>query len=193
MRPTDFCTPKPFKLEHPWLRRFPALRPFVPVAYLSVPSRGSRTRTEPCGSCSFTRNVFFRAPATLVRGRAEQASGSSGPTDANEAGENRGSQRDPHFDGRASAARGRCLPSCAIAVTVSDTPVASFVLLGVKVAVAISTLWLEGRQGRFRGGSVKSVRFPDPRCLPSPEISRNPAAPKCVRTRGTSFDRSALT
>jgi len=56
-------------------------------------------------------------------------SGQLGSPDTNETGEDRGSQRDPHFDSHANVTRGRFLPSCSTAMTISDTPVASSVLV----------------------------------------------------------------
>jgi len=52
MRPIDFCTPKPFPLEHSCSRRFPAQR-LVPVRGLAAPARGSlssRSLAAPCPS-----------------------------------------------------------------------------------------------------------------------------------------------
>jgi hypothetical protein len=74
-------------------------------------------------------NVFFALRFARPKTRGA-GTGQLGPTDANETGESRGSQRDSHFDGQASATRGRCLPPCAFAETVSGTPVASSELMG---------------------------------------------------------------
>jgi len=104
MRPTDFCTPKHFKLEHPGFavsQRCDRSR-----RSLAASPRADHTRPEPCGSCSFTRNVFLSRSPSLVRRRARSAPPGSGPFGANEAGEYRGSQRDTRFDDHASAARG---------------------------------------------------------------------------------------
>jgi len=131
MRPIDFCTPKPFNSSTRANSPLPSAAILGPCqSCLSAPLLGDRTRAEPCGSCSFTRNVLssryrFARPRTC-----EAGIGQLGPTDANEAGESRGSQRDPHFDDQANVTRGRCLPSCEIAMTVSDTPVASSALVG---------------------------------------------------------------
>jgi len=52
MRPIDFCTPKPFPLEHSCSRRFPAQR-LVPARGLSALARvspSSRSLAAPCSS-----------------------------------------------------------------------------------------------------------------------------------------------
>jgi len=119
-----------FQLEHPCQSPFPSAAILLPRDAPHGAPPGDHSRTEPRGSCSFTRNVSFRVLPHSPRARErvkmrEAGTGQLGSPDANEAGGNRGSQRDSHFDGRASALRGRCLPSIAIAVTVSDTSVAS--------------------------------------------------------------------
>jgi hypothetical protein len=53
--------------------------------------------------CSLARSSWVRAAASPVRRRAGWAPGSSGPPDANEAGENRGSRRDSHFGDRTTS------------------------------------------------------------------------------------------
>jgi len=125
--------------------RAPAASPFPSVAILDPRKapfgdlRGNRTRTEPRGSCSFTRNVHFSRSRFARPETCGAGTGQLGPPDANEAGENRGSQRDPHFDDRTSVTRGRCLPSCETVTIVSDTPVASSSLVGVGPLWAGST------------------------------------------------------
>jgi hypothetical protein len=77
-------------------------------------------------------------------------------------------------------------------MTVSGTPVASSELVA-RIAFAMAVPWLEGRQDRFRGGLVKGVRFPDPRCLRSLAAPHDPPAPKCERTCGALLEDAALT
>jgi hypothetical protein len=173
--PIDFCTPKPFNSSTRANRRFPALRPLIHTSAPFGVLHGNPTRTEPRGSCSFTRNVSFRALAFAGPKTDSASTGQLGPPDANEAGESRGSQRDSHFDGRASDARGRFLPPRATDMTVSGTSVASSVALGL-AAFAEPTPYLGGRQDRFRGGLVTGVRFPDPRCLRPPDAPHDPPA-----------------
>jgi len=59
-------------------------------------------------------------------------------------------------------------------MTVSDTSVASSVRTDTSRGCELA-LWFEGRQDRFHGGSVKSARFADPRCLPLLDTPRNPS------------------
>jgi len=107
-----------------------------------VPSLAARARSRETSSFAF----HFACPKTHKAGI-----GKLGPPDANEAGEGRGSQRDPHFDDHASATRGRCLPSSETPMTVSDTSVASSVRTDTSRGCELA-LWFEGRQDRFHEG-----------------------------------------
>jgi len=115
------------QFEYPQDSQIPSVAILFPclVPFGSPPEH--RPHTEPCGPCPFTRNVFFHA--TLQRsGGLHSGTGQLGLPDTNETGEDRGSQRNPHFDDQASTIE-RALSSlkrdrCAA----SDTPVASFAL-----------------------------------------------------------------
>jgi len=86
------------------LRRFPARRS-GPVRRLSAPP-GDRPLPETLRLRARSRECLFLRAASPVRRRALRAPGSSGPPDANEAGENRGSRRDSHFGDRGVLRRG---------------------------------------------------------------------------------------
>jgi hypothetical protein len=90
-------------------RRFPAQQPSPRDAFRRSPegcsrSRASRLRARP-------RERLFSRAAPPVRRRAKRAPGSSGPPDANEAGADRASRRDPHFGARTIVTRWRSLPA----------------------------------------------------------------------------------
>jgi len=176
MRPIDFCTPKPSNSSTRAIADSQRCDPkstrrsFRPLARGSLSYRALRLVLV------HAKRLFSRSSSTSPRTCGADTR-QLGPPDANEAGGSRGSQRDPHFSGRAKGTRGRFLPLRATATTASGTPVASSVLVGMG-SRCDPTLWLEGRQDRFRGGPVKGVRFPDPRCLPSPDAPHNPPAPK---------------
>jgi len=109
MRPIDFCTPKPFQLEHS-CSASSQRSDRLPVRCLSALARGSLSFRSLAAPCSSARTSSSRA-ASPVRRRAEQAPGGSGPPDANETGENRASRRVSHFSARRIHARGRFVPS----------------------------------------------------------------------------------
>jgi hypothetical protein len=71
-------------------------------------------RTEALRLRARSRERLFRCAGSPVRRRARRTSGSSGPPDANEAGENRASRRASHFGDRTILTRWRCLPPCEI-------------------------------------------------------------------------------
>jgi len=191
MRPIDFCTPKHFQLEHPCSVASQRSAPDLREAFRRP--RRARSRSEPCGSCSFTRKVFFRAPLSPsedARGRHREARGRPMRTRPGRIA----------FHGATPTAAGcRCAYAMAFSsaararTPASGIPVASSELVSVVRDLRSSALWLEGRQDRFRGGLVKGVRFPDPRCLPPVGASHNPPAPKCERTPEAFTNRPALT
>jgi hypothetical protein len=115
-RPIDFCTPKPFPLEHPCSVVFPAQRPFVARAHLSVRVDAlvrSRSIPGPCGSVLVHANVFLRV-FPLQRRSSEDARRrdreARGPPIRDEAGENRASRRVSHFGFRAIKQEGVVSP-----------------------------------------------------------------------------------
>jgi len=190
MRPIDFCTPKPFQLEHSYsvvsqrydrpvrCASFVALRPRVAL----VP--------ESCGSVLVHANVCSSRAASPVRRRANQAPGGSGPPDANEAGGNRASRRGSHFGDRMVLTRWRFLPPCETDDRPPLTPLSPppCCLRGL-LFFSRPTHWLGGRQDRFRGGLVKGVRFADPGCLPPADATHTPPAPKHGRNCAAFIDR----
>jgi len=103
MRPIDFCTPKPFKLEHPY--SVASRRSDHPARGLAALARGSLSSRSLSAPCPTTRTSASRA-ASPVRRRAPQATGGSGPPAANETGENRASRRASHFGARSIVAEG---------------------------------------------------------------------------------------
>ncbi len=151
------------------LRRFPSA-----VTASSRISRGalgqplsSRRLAAPCSS---TRTSFvFRAPTPPVAREVDarcKAPEGSGPADADETGENRASRRASHFGVRAVRMRGRSL--CPFARESSLARLWHFCRILLSKAAKTGSA----------GCLVKGVRFPDPKCLPSPVVTRIPPEPK---------------
>jgi len=188
MRPIDFCTPKPFQLEH------------------SCSVASQRSDRIPCDAFQRSPEGHSRPGALRLRARPRERLLRVLPRPSEDA-------RSRHREARGRPMQTRlgrtalhgALPtsapgrSCAGAFSslvresdpfASDTPVASSVLVGLGRCYAVPTLWLGGRQDRFRGGLVKGVRIPDPGCLQSSVATRIPAAPKHGRNH-VAFTRDA--
>jgi len=117
MRSTDFCTPKPFHQSTRGSRRFPSAAPFAaafgvasgrsrPGAFRRRARPRERLDRRPFACC-----FFSSFPPGFPQGRRRnRASGSSGPPDANEAGEKCASRRASHFGARIFAHRGVVFP-----------------------------------------------------------------------------------
>jgi len=166
MRPIDFCTPKPFQLEHSCSAVSQRCdRPFRPASFVARLPRATLV-PEPCGSVLVPANVFFACcltrPKTCWAGTGWLGAFRCG----NEAGENLASRRDSHFGDRTILTRWRYLPPCEIESRPPLTP------LSPPPCHRLASLFFEprrlheGRQDRFRGGLVKGVRFTNPGCLP---------------------------
>jgi hypothetical protein len=124
MRPIDFCTPKPFQLEHSCSAVSQRSDRPVRCASFVARHRGPLSSRNPSAPCSFARtSLFARSP--LVRRRARQAPVGSGPSDANEAGENLASRRDSRFGDRRCSREGVFFRRVSSIPTAADTPVAS--------------------------------------------------------------------
>jgi len=191
MRPIDFCTPKPFQLEHSCSAV--SQRNDFPCDTFRRHPRATLV-PEPFGSVLVHANVCSSRVALLVRRHSGRASVGSGPSDANEAGGNLASRRDSHFGDRTILTRWRFLPPCEIAIPIaSGTPVASSVPRAWFRFSSNPRRLLGGRQDRFRGGLVKGVRFADPGCLPPTDATRIPPAPKHERNRAAFTEDAALT
>ena len=162
-------------------RRFPAQRPNPCDAFRRI-ARGSLSSQSLAAPCSSTRTSLSRA-APPVRRQVARAPGSSGPPDANEAGEDRASRRGPHFGARTIVTRWRFLPPCEIETLSPLTPLSPPPCRCAGRFSAEPAHGLEGRQDRFRGGLVKGVRIADPGCLPPTDATHIPAAPRHGRNR----------
>jgi len=189
MRPIDFCTPKPFQLEHSCFAASQRSDRIPCDAFRQTLEGRSRPGTFRLRARPRERllRVLLR-PSEDARSRQREARGRPMQTRLG---------RTALHGAFPTSAPGR---SCAGAFSslvresspfASDTPVASSVLLGGGGrCYAVPSLWLGGRQDRFRGGLVKGVRIPDPRCLPSSVATRIPATPKRGRNH-VAFTRDA--
>jgi len=191
MRPIDFCTPKPFQLEHSCSAASQRSDRIPSDAFRQAPEGRSRPGTlrlrarprerllrvplRPSGDAQSRHREARGRPVQTRLGRT--ALHGAFPTSA---------------PGR-SCARAFSSPVCESSPFASDTPVASSVLVGAGRCYAVPTLWLGGRQDRFRGGLVKGVRIPDPGCLPSSVATHIPAAPKHGRNHVAFTKDAALT
>jgi len=190
MRPIDFCTPKPFQLEH---------------SCSAVSQRGDY-RAMPCGTirrppsyrslstpCSFARTSLFARCFT----RPETSATGIGKLGAARYGTRPG--RIALHGAALTSATGRFARGGVFfrrvesIPTASDTPVASSSLVCAGRVSSTRCLRLGGRQDRFRGRLVKGVRFSDPRCLLSIATSCNPPAPRCGRAHAAIACRTAFT
>jgi hypothetical protein len=176
MRPIDFCTPKPFKLEHPYpvasqrsgLVSCEAFR--HPLEGRSRPGT-SRLRARP-------RERLFSRAASLVRRRAEAGKGRLG------AARCKRNWGEPRFTARfplrrpVDRSRGRFLPPDADRFRSPLTPLSPPPCSQRGGRQANPTRWLGGRQDRFRASLVKGARIAGPGCLPSSVATRIPSGPK---------------
>jgi hypothetical protein len=152
MRPIDFSTPKHSNSST-------RASPFPSAA--TVFERASRPTLAPSHSFRALRLVLVHAKRLLSRspfarrtrkrGREERAPAGSGPSDADEAGEHRGSRHDAHFDGPEKVGTGRCLPRGSFWEAVSGTPVAS---------LRLAMRRLRGRSRSFEGPPRSVPRAP---------------------------------
>jgi len=188
MRPIDFCTPKPFQLEHSCSAASQRSDRIPCDAYRQSPEGRSRPGTLRLRARPRERLLrVLPRPSEDARSRHQEARGRPMQTRLG---------RTALHGALPTSAPGR---SCARAFSspvresspfASDTPVASSVLVGASRCYPVPTLWLGGRQDRFRGGLVKGVRIPDPECLPPSVATRIPAAPKHGRNH-VAFTRDA--
>ena len=107
------------------LRRFPAQQPSPCDAFRRI-ARGLLSSQSLAAPCPSTRTSLFARRSARPEDSVKRAPGSSGPPDANEAGENRASRRGPHFGAGRLSRGGVFFRRVKIEIPVaSDTLVAS--------------------------------------------------------------------
>jgi len=193
MRPIDFCTPKPFQLEHS-CSAVSQRSDFPCDALLSLHAAwGPLSSRSLAAPCSFTRPSLVALHPTRPKAR--------------EAGIGwLGAFRYETRPGRISlhgaiptSATGRCSRGGVFFRRVKSNPDRLWHPCRLLRAVRLVSLFFEsrrllgGRQDRFRGGLVKGVRFADPGCLPPTDATRIPLAPKHERNRAAFNEDAALT
>jgi len=188
MRPIDFCTPKPFPLEHSCFSSLPSAAVCSRTkAFRHPPEDHSRSGTLRLRARPRQRLLgTLLRPSEDARNRHREARAARCRRDW---GESRFTARFPLQ---------RPVPTCGAAfssasregyrspLTPLSPPPGSYAWAAFS---ACPMLWLEGRQDRFRGGLVKGVRIPDPGCLPSAVTTHTPPVPKHERNRVAFIDR----
>jgi len=185
MRPIDFCTPKPFQLEHSYV----------------VASQRDDFLATPCGAvreppsyrslaapCSFARTSLSRA-GPHVRRRVIHHREARGRPMRTRPG------RIALHGALPTSATGRCSRGGVFFRRVTSNnrpplaPLSPPPIAAARARFSSSVRqWLGGRQDRFRGGLVKGVRFSDPGCLPPTDADAHLARAE-ARTKPRSLHR----
>jgi len=188
MRPIDFCTPKPFQLEHSCSVASQRSDRFPCAAFRQASEGHSRPGALRLRARPRERLLHvLPRPSEDARSRQREARGRPMQTRLGRTALHGAFPTSAPGRSRAGAFSSLVRESNPFA---SDTLVASSVLVGLGRCYAVPTLWLGGRQDRFRGGLVKGVRIPDPECLPPSVATCIPAAPKHGRNH-VAFTRDA--